>query len=193
MGMAVANLRSKFPFAGIQQMLAFILGCITSSCALFALEYAQGPLSDILLAVSGVLLLASLAGIRLTNGGPELKQDRLLLSWTLRVDDLMKYELSPELRAGLANLIDTLWRSPPDQVDFIPAQNNQFETMLTQLEAKIRTGNLNGATKLTDLLVLCLEERHRLLNSSIEIQYTNISSATNISDKSGTTKRIEHW
>lgn len=189
MGMAVANLRSKFPFAGTQQMLAFILGCITSCCALFTLEYEQGSLSGILLAMSGVLLLASLAGIRPTNRSPELKQDRLLLNWTLRVDDLMKYELTPELRAGLANLIDTLWRSPPDPADFIPAQNDRAELLLCDLEQRVRLGTITEAMKIIATLARCLEERSLVLKSHVEIQYRDVSISSLLPGSSPSSKR----
>ena len=183
-GIALANLRSHTPFAGPLQMLGFIAGAISSIGALISQEYAQNSIGDVLLGVSGAILLPSLLGIRPTPKPNDSEKDRSLVGWALRVDDLMKYEQPQDVRTKLANLTNTLWRSPPDQDDFIPAQNHEFELLLTQLEYSIRVGSANDATEILDALSRCLRDRNSLLSGHVDIEYRNITKAKLLSNDS---------
>jgi len=175
LGISVANLCSNTPFAGILQTLGFITGSLTSLGALFSLEYDESTVSDILLGISCVLLIPCLLGLRPRDPAIDHDIDRTLVDWTLRLDDLMKYELPPALRPKLADLMDTLWQSPPNQANFIPAQNRLFQRLLSDLEISIKSGFATAALETADELSCCLHERNHLLNEQIEIDYRDVT------------------
>ena len=171
-------------------MLGFIAGCLTSLGALVSLEFAHSSASDVLLGLSGLLLLPSLLGIRPRPAKHENEKDPSVIEWSLRLDDLLKYEQVQEIRTRIANLMDVLWRSPPNQPDFIPAQNDEFALHLGQLENAIKTGSENDALNLLNLMTDCLEERNRLLTRHINIEYRNITHGRLLTDNSE--KRPSH-
>lgn len=177
-GISIANLRSRTPFAGIWQTFGFIAGSITSLGALLSLEIGSSAISDILLSVSCVLLVPCLVGLRPRDPAIEQRVDRALINWTLRLDDLMKYKLSPALRPKLAILMNTLWQSPPNQLSFIPVQNRLFEVLLGDLEVAIKSGFTAEALEIADELATCLNERNQLLNEQIRIEYEDVTQRT---------------
>lgn len=174
-GVIVANLRSQSPFASALQMVGFLAGSATSLGALISEQYTQGVVSDVLLGMSSIILLPSLLGIRPSQTFHDDVQDRSIIGWSLRLDDLMKYNLPASLRTNLAGLIEALWQSPPDRPDFIPAQNDQFALLLDDLELAIRSGQMTSALEITQTLARCLDERNYLIGSPINVQYQNVS------------------
>lgn len=183
-GVSVANLRSINPFASSLQMLGFAVGAGASIGALVTLQYALNGMSDVLLGVSGAILIPSILGIRPSPRAQNEAQDPSLVGLALRLDDLMKYELPHTVRTQLAAIIDNLCQSPPDQSDFIPVQHDQLDHLVTDLEIAIRSGFVTEAIETSLMLSRCLDERNRFLNRAIEIEYRNITDTNFLPAKS---------
>lgn len=181
-GIAIANWKSSHPFAGPLQMLGLITGCATSLGALVSLEFSHNSVSDVLLGLSGILLLPSLLGIRPSTDNDPTEKDSSVLNWSLRLDNLLKYEQTQDARSKLASLIDFIWRSPSLQGDFIPAQNEQFEALLRELEGSIKSGSNRDSLLILDQMIHCLNERNLLLAGQVDIEYRKITEHTLVSD-----------
>jgi hypothetical protein len=174
-GIAVANLRSDIPFAGATQTLGLLAGCLASVTALISLQYQYETLSDILLGVSAFLLLPTLLSIRPGTPIKEQINESVFGNLALGIDNLMKYELPQDLKTKLSELINMLWRSPPNKDDYIPVQNEQVEHGVKQLEDFVKTRNFIQSTQTVDHLIKCLEERNQILNNITEIQYRKLN------------------
>lgn len=176
LGLMVANVRGKRPFASLIQMLGMLAGAIASALTLLLLEHSLSAAGQTGLAVAGTILLISILGFRERSTTTHAFREKSLASWALRLDDLLKYDLPREIRARLVMLIDQLWQSPEEHSDFIPAQNAEFDLLLDELEFSVRFPDSEITLNCINELTRCLDERNRLLNSPIDISYRKIGS-----------------
>lgn len=190
-GLLVANLRSWSPFISKLQALGLLLGSLSSFTALILLEYTQDFASNALLGFSVVLLIPCLLGFKMhPAGATRPPQEKALVRWALRLDDLMKYGLSPTARTGIATLISLLWDSPPDQPDFISGENARFEELLEVLEQAVQTGTYFEVEATVSGLTECLQARNLFLARRVNIEYQHVSRKPLLSSDSEEPKRI---
>lgn len=176
LGLVCFNLLTERPLVSQRQMFSLLLGCISGITALFLLEQNHDSAGGMFLFGAGFLLAVSLFGLRRQNPQFQVFQSQTLANWALRLDDLLKYDLPTGVRNALVQLINALWHSPQDQTDFIPAQNTAFANFLIYLELTIRQGNIEETTKTIDDLAKCLDERNRVLATTIKINYRDVGN-----------------
>lgn len=191
-GLLVTNLRSRSPFISKFQALGLLLGSLSSFTALILLEYTQDFASNALLGFSLVLLIPCLLGFRMRPAGDNQLQEKALVLWALRLDDLMKYGLPPTTRTGFANLIELLWHSPPDQPDFISGENARFEQLLETLELAVRTGSSFEIETTVSAMTECLQARNLSLSRLVNIEYHQIDHRSLLGSDSDVPRRITY-
>lgn len=173
-GLFIANHLCEFPFITKIQAIGLILGSASSLAALLLLQSELDLASNTMLVISVLLFFPCLFGFKTRQDVKKSRQEQTLLHWALRLDVLMKYKLSPNARASLSHLIDSVWQSPPDPSDFIPAENVEFEHMLDALELTVKTNGLDSIDLIVSELNECLQTRNLLLSKLLSIEYQKI-------------------
>lgn len=152
-----------------------LAGAILSLASLIILQVSLSTVGEAAMVLSAVLLIASIVGARPPQALPHTFQSPSLAHWAQRLDDLMKYDVSPKTRSAIVEVLDLLWRSPQDQDSFIPAQNTLFDSLLNQLEESIKRGQFEEAEEILEKSINCLRERNHLIAQEIQVGYRTIS------------------
>lgn len=189
-GLLCFNLLAKRPLTSERQMRCLILGCMSGVTALAFFEQHLDSTGTVFLVMTILLAAFSLLGLRHQKSGPQIFESGTLAMWAQRLDDLLKYDLPTGVRSTLVQLINTLWHSPQDRDNFIPAENSKFATLLNFLELAVRQGNFQATITTTDDLAKCLDERNRLLAKAITIEYRNLEVEFPKLNKNQTNERV---
>ena len=173
-GLIVANLRSQSAWGTPLQTFGMFSGAFASAITLALLYHLYTAAGEIMLGLTGLMLLISILSIKRHQPLAHKFHERSLATWALRLDDLLKYDLHRDHRFRLASLIDQLWRSPENVGNFIPAQNVEFEHLLDALESSVRTHDSTSLEQNLVTLSRCLDMRNQIIGKQLHVEFQKI-------------------